>query len=121
MIEHDNIQLSVRKQCLLLAVTRSQVYYSSKRVDEDVVTIMNEMRELYEKYPFYGYRRMHVALKRKGYIINRKKVQRLMKLAGIQAIYPRKKQQQETFCTRSIHTCFVISNSTAQMQLGELI
>jgi len=91
MIEHDNIQLSVRKQCLLLAVTRSQVYYSSKRVDEDVVTIMNEMRELYEKHPFYGYRRMHVALKQKGYIINRKKVQRLMKLAGIQAIYPRKK------------------------------
>ena len=70
MIEHENKQLSIRKQCLLLAVTRSQIYYSSTRIDEDAVTIMNEMRELYENHPFYGYRRMRVILKQKGYIIN---------------------------------------------------
>jgi len=91
MIEHENITLSVRKQCSLLAVTRSRVYYSCKRIDDNAVTIMNEMREIYEKHPFYGYRRMHVVLNQKGYIINRKRVQRLMNIAGIQAIYPKKK------------------------------
>jgi len=91
MIEHENKQLSIRKQCLLIAVTRSQIYYSSKRVDENMATIMNEMRDIYEKYPFYGYRRMHVLLTQKGYVINRKRVQRLMKIAGIQAIYQKKK------------------------------
>jgi len=91
MIEHKNPKLSVRKQCLMLDVSRSQIYYSSKQVNEDEVAIMNEMRDIYEKHPYYGYRRMHVVLKQRGYIMNRKKVQRLMKLAGIQAIYPKKK------------------------------
>ena len=90
MIEHNNTQLSVRKQCSLLTVNRSRIYYRSKRVDIDAVAIMNEMRDLYEKCPFYGYRRMHACLVRKGHAINRKRVQRLMKLAGIQAIYPKK-------------------------------
>jgi putative transposase len=44
--------------------------------------------EIYEKYPIYGYRRMAAMLSRAGYLINKKKVQRLMKLLKLKAIYP---------------------------------
>lgn len=91
MIEHKDQQLSVRKKCELLGVTRSRMYYRGKKDNSDDVDIMKEIRETYEKTPFYGYRRIHAVLKRKGYRINRKKVQRLMKAAGVQAIYPKPK------------------------------
>ena len=67
------------------------MYYREKRDHSGDVTIMKEIRGIYEKTPFYGYRRIHAELKRKGYFINRKKVQRLMKSAGAQAIYPKPK------------------------------
>ena len=51
---------------------------------------MNEMRDIYIQYPFLGYRRIHKMLIDKGYMHNRKKTQRLMKLAGLEAIYARK-------------------------------
>ncbi len=91
MIEHNNKKPSIRKQCELLTVNRSRVYYSKKEVCMEDVVMMNEIRDIYEKCPFYGYRRMHAVLIQKGYTINRKKVQRLMQLAGIKAIYPKKK------------------------------
>lgn len=53
--------------------------------------IINEMRDVYQEKPFYGYRRMTVELRKKGFVVNHKKVQRLQSLAGIKAIYPTKK------------------------------
>lgn len=57
----------------------------------DDVTLMNEIREIWLKIPFYGYRRITQELRDQGRQINRKKVQRLMQLMGIQAIYPKPK------------------------------
>ena len=51
---------------------------------------MHLIDEEYTKTPFYGSRKMREALERKGYKVNRKRVQRLMKLMGIEAIYPKR-------------------------------
>lgn len=90
MVEHENVGLSVRRQCVLLGVNRSNVYYENKAVVEEDVDIMNEMRNLFQECPFYGYRRLHASLQNNGYAINHKKVQRLMQLAGLKALYPKK-------------------------------
>jgi putative transposase len=81
------VKPSVRKQCKLISLNRSNLYYSKKtRQDEGELT--QEIMEIYEKYPIYGYRRITAMLHKKGVIVNRKRVQRLMKLCGLKAIYP---------------------------------
>lgn len=78
---------SVRKQCALLSVSRSVIYYQScVRLDD--TDLANEIRDIWLKCPFYGYRRVTAVLKRLGYQVNRKRVARLMKRLGIQAIFP---------------------------------
>jgi len=72
-------------------VSRSRMYYRKKDIPEEDVSLMNEIREVYTEYPFYGYRRIHATLVQRGYMHNRKKTERLMRIAGLQAIYPRKK------------------------------
>jgi putative transposase len=90
MVEHEHAGLSVRRQCVLLGVNRSNTYYASKTVAEKDIDIMNEMRCLFQESPFYGYRRINAALQNNGYVINHKKVHRLMQVAGLKALYPKK-------------------------------
>lgn len=91
MIEHGSKLLSVKKKCELLNVARSVMYYQQKPSTNDDPTIMNEIREIYQETPFYGYRRIAVGLRKNGFVVNHKRVQNLMTLAGIKAIYPGKK------------------------------
>lgn len=88
LINSDHQSLSLRRQCELLDINRSTLYYEKKVVGIDDVYLLNEIREIWERYPFYGYRRITRELKSKGYHVNRKRVRRLMKIAGIQAIFP---------------------------------
>jgi len=81
--------MSIRRQAELLGVTRSRVYYEPK-IDPYNLELMYLVDEQYTKTPFYGSRRMREALRRKSYTVNRKKVQRLMHLMGIEAIYPKR-------------------------------
>lgn len=90
MIEWGHV-VNVKRQCELLSVPRASMYYKPKLQSNDDVVIMNELRSLYEQYPFYGYRKMTVALREIDIMVNHKKVQRLLKVAHIQAIYPTKK------------------------------
>ena len=87
LVEANHPELSLRRQCELLQINRSTVYYKSAEVDADDVDLLNEIREIWERYPFYGYRRITKELKFKGHKVNRKRVQRLMQVGGIQAIY----------------------------------
>jgi putative transposase len=87
-IEKNHQQLSVRRQCELLQVNRGALYYETKDKGLDDIGLLNEIRDIWDRYPFYGYRRITVELKRKGYLVNRKRIQRIMKLGGICAIYP---------------------------------
>ena len=84
----DHPSLSLRRQCELLHVNRSSLYYKPKGEDAHDLSLLNEIRDIWIRYPFYGYRRITWALRQKGIKVNHKRVQRLMNLGGIHAIYP---------------------------------
>ena len=88
LIELEGI-FSIRKQCDLLALNRSSYYLKPCMESEENLLLMKLIDEEYTKHPFYGSRRMSLWLKRKGYFVNRKRVQRLMRLMGLEAIYPK--------------------------------
>lgn len=92
-------ELSVRRKCYLLGVCRSNLYYQPISViDDHTATYMNEIREIYAKRPFQGYKRITDDLKDQGYNVNHKRIYRLMKGMGLQAVYPKKnlsKRRQE--------------------------
>ncbi len=90
-IEYNNDQISVKRQCELLDVNRSRIYYKKKPFSTDDVDIMNEMRDVYVSYPFLGYRKLHAILRRNGRAHNLKKTERLAGLAGLKAIYQKKR------------------------------
>ena len=82
--------LSVRRQCALLELARSSFYYTPADVSEEDLCLMRLIDEEYLRRPFYGSRKMTQYLRRLEYEVNRKRVQRLMRVMGIEAIYPRK-------------------------------
>lgn len=88
MVEKEFAALSLRRQCDLLTVNRSSLYYEAKEQKLADIDLLNEIREIWERYPFYGYRRITKELRFHGFKTNRKRVQRLMCAGGIQAIYP---------------------------------
>lgn len=90
LVKSDYKDLSKRSRAKLLDVNLSSCYVKPRAIADDTVTIMNEIREIYAMRPFQGYRRITWDLKDLGYTINRKKVYRLMKLMGIEAVYPKK-------------------------------
>ena len=89
LIDIKSCELSIRKQCELLQVTRSGLYYKPKGISEEDVKLMRRIDELFTKLPFYGIRRITAQLRREGIIINHKKVQRLMRIMGLEVIYPK--------------------------------
>ena len=83
--------LSVTKQCQLLELNRSTVYYRPKEISKQQLHLMRLIDEVHTKYPFYGSRRIRDWLEDQGLKVNRKQIQRLMRLMRIQAIYPKKR------------------------------
>jgi len=90
MIEMNHESLSIRRQCSLLEVNRSTLYYEAVEAAEDT-RVANEIHELWLEVPFYGYRRITAELRRRGSSINPKRVLRLMREMNLQALYPRPK------------------------------
>jgi putative transposase len=86
--EHEG--LSVRRQCELLGLPRSTFYYAAEPESEEDLCLKRLIDEEYLRHPFLGSRNMTEYLKRLEYDVNRKRVQRLMREMGIQAIYPKK-------------------------------
>jgi putative transposase len=81
--------LSVRRQCELLGLSRSSLYYEPAGETAENLRLMRLIDEQYTAYPFYGSRRMTMWLIERGEEVNRKRVQRLMRLMGLEAIYPK--------------------------------
>lgn len=82
-------ELSIRRCCELLGVNRSTLYYKEKPADIDDIELLNIIRDVWERYPFFGYRRITKELRNNHQIkVNRKRVQRLMVWGGVQAIHP---------------------------------
>lgn len=86
MLDVNLSNLSMRRQCELLSMNRSSLYYISRPRPIDEVTLMNLIRDTWLKYPFYGYRRITKVLNRQGVVVNRKRTHRLMQVMGIQAL-----------------------------------
>ena len=87
MIESGKKLLSKTKQCNLLGIHRSGLYYKPVGESQENIKLMRMMDEQYMRTPFYGIRRMGEWLKEQGYEVNRKRVQRLMGLMGWHTIY----------------------------------
>lgn len=88
MAEKNHIELSIVKQCELLGISRSGIYYEPVKESRENLEIMRFLDEQYFKVPFYGVERLLVVLVIAGYRINRKRLRRLMKLQGWQTLYP---------------------------------
>jgi putative transposase len=88
-VERTGSELSVRRQCAQLNVARSGVYRPRPEPDAQDLALMRRIDELYLEKPFYGSRRMTFDLNEEGRGVNRKRVQRLMRLMGLEALVPR--------------------------------
>jgi putative transposase len=92
MIDPTQKRLSVSRQCRMLGTCRSSRYYKRRqRIQSDDLKLMRLIDEQYLKNPSWGSRSMRNYLRRQGCKVNRKRVQRLMRIMGIEAIYPKPK------------------------------
>ena len=89
MIDREHPQLSLVRQCSLLGVSRSSLYYQPAPASAEDLELMARMDRQYLKTPFYGSRKITAWLRAQGYQVNRKRVRRLMRVMGLQAIYRR--------------------------------
>ena len=89
MVDREHPALSTVRQCALLSISRSSVYYRPKGTSSKNLAVMKLIDQQYLTTPFYGSRRMKVWLGREGHSANRKRVRRLMRTMGVQAIYRR--------------------------------
>ena len=89
MIEVGHPTLSVRRQCELLDLNRASFYYQPGTETMENLRLMRLIDGQYLKTPFYGSRRMAAWLVREGEAVNRKRVQRLMGVMGLEAIHPK--------------------------------
>lgn len=87
----ENGALSVRRQCDIFGLNRSTYYYEQKPMSDRDLELMAMIDKVYTDFPFMGSRKIKYQLRDEyGIRINRKKIQRLMRLMGIEAIYPKK-------------------------------
>lgn len=87
MINRDRTDLSLTKQCKLLKISRSSLYYAPVGVNAETLELMNEIDRVFTKYPFFGSRQIAAYLPRNGFHAGRHRVRRLMGIIGLQAIY----------------------------------
>lgn len=92
MIDAEHDKIPICRQCELLGLSRSSLYYRSRRGDDGCnQRLMRLIDQQYTRTPFYGVRRMTAWLNAQGHQVNRKRVSRLMNEMGIEAIYPKKR------------------------------
>lgn len=89
MLDPKHQRLSITRQCQLLELARSSAYYHFEPVHEQELTLMRQIDEFYTEFPYFGSRQMVRALRREGVVVNRKRVQRLMRRMGLQAQCPK--------------------------------
>jgi putative transposase len=90
MVDRDHPGLSIQRQCKVLKIHRSGLYYKPTEESPENLAIMRQLDEQYFQTPFYGIRRITRLLRERGYKINRKREKRLMELMGWQTLYRQK-------------------------------
>lgn len=94
LIGEGDSDLSLRRQCQLLDLNRSSLYYRSVSVSAEEQVLMNRLDGIFTEYPFYGSRRLRVTLREEGFEVGRDHVRTLMKKMGLEAIYPKRSLSQ---------------------------
>jgi putative transposase len=89
LVEPEHPHLSVRRQCQLLGLARSSLYYQAIPETAENLALMRLIDQQYLRTPFFGSRRMQLYLRDQGHPVNRKRVQRLLRLMGLEVVYPR--------------------------------
>jgi putative transposase len=89
MIDLGARPISIRRPCELIGLNRSTFYYAPATASTFNLQLMRLIDEQYTRTPFYGWPRMTAYLRRLGLLVNHKRVQRLMRVMGLQAIYPK--------------------------------
>ena len=87
MIDRTDGHVLLTRQCRLLGISRSSLYYRPKEPDASTLDLMRRIDEQYLKTPFYGSRKMTAWLRGQGYVVGRDRVRRLMRLLGLEAVY----------------------------------
>ena len=95
MVDRDDA-LSISRQCALLGISRSSVYYRPRGESAESLALMRRMDALSLEYPFYGSRQMARHLRREGVSVGRRRVRRLMRLMGLEG-----NSQWRSGCTRT--------------------
>ena len=89
VIDPSDPDLSIRQQCAVIGLARSSWYYEPHAESAENLHLMRWLDEHYLHTPFYGVRRMTAALRQHGYQVNHKRVARLLRLMGLEPIYPK--------------------------------
>ena len=83
--------MSIRRQCELAKISRASVYYKPTGESEENLALMRLIDEQYLRTPFYGVPKMTHWLRKQGHAVNPKRVRRLMRVMGLEAIYPKRR------------------------------
>ena len=89
LLDHGHPMLSIRRQCSVLGLARSGIYRPVRIANDDELAITRRLDELFLAWPFFGSRRMTVMLRAEGWVVNRKRVRRLMRVMGLRALGPK--------------------------------
>ena len=94
LVDRQQRSLSIVRQCALLGVSRSSLYYRAKETSQKDLSLMRKLDRQYLETPFYGSRRMRASLERQGLPVSRRRVQRLMRIMGLRAVYRQPRTSQ---------------------------
>jgi putative transposase len=100
MVDRHHPSPSIKRQCRLLDISRSGLYYQSKGISEEDLNLMKLIDRQYLMTPYYWARKIGALLKSQDHLVNRKRVRRLMRLMELKAIYRR-------WATKSTLICWV--------------
>lgn len=89
LIQRSHRRLSVARQCKLLGISRSSVYYRRKPTPQTDLELMAALDRQYMETPYFGSRRMRAWFQTQGHCLNRKRVRRVMRVMGLEALYQR--------------------------------
>ena len=103
MIRKENTKLSLTRQCKLLKISRSSIYYTPVGVDAETLKLMHEIDRVFTKYPFFGSLQIAAYLPQSGFSAGRHRIRRLMNIMGLQAIYKGPKPARSIRSIRSGH------------------
>lgn len=113
MIEPEHLTISISRQCELLGLARSSWYYQAVPETAENLALLRLIDEEYTRHPFFGSRRMVVMMEEQGYNVNRKRIQRLMSILGIEAIYPKpnlsradRKHNKYPYLLKGVNICY---------------